>query len=221
MRRFFLIRHGMSLANTRNLSLKEPYIFDGDIPLTDIGEKQACETGLFLQSYCKLNNIDLNDAVLWHSPFFRTEQTKNGVNKNLGIEKVQMDPRLSEMSFGLFDQRSPEDWCEIDANIQTYLNSLHSSFRGKFYAKNPNGESPFEVYNRISSFVETVYRDREANIFIVSHGITLRTFIMRMLHKDLGWYFNEPNSENCSVRLIEGEDGSLEDKGYIFVPRTK
>lgn len=204
------------MANTRNLSIDDDYIFDADIPLTEKGIKQANKTGELLAKYCKENNIDLKKSILWVSPFLRTEETARIINKHLGISKVYNDPRLSELDFGLFDQRSRSDSFKIDREIFENIANKSSSLKGKFYARQPNGESPFDVYNRISTFIETIYRDNDTNLFIVSHGITLRVFIMRMLHYSIEWYYNEKNSENASVRLLQKEKNQFQDKGYII-----
>ena len=213
MRQFFLIRHGQSLANTKNTRLGDNYVFDGDIPLTEDGIKECHETGKFLEKYFKENSINKEDVVVWVSPFLRTEETARIINSYLNIKKVYYDPRISEMDFGLFDQRDPVDCNNIDKNIYEQIGIRSKSKRGKFYAKRPNGESPLDVYTRMSTFVDTLYRDNNKINIIVSHGISLRVFTMRTLHYDLEWYYNEDNADNASVRLICGEP--LEDKGYI------
>ena len=214
MKRFFLIRHGQSLANVRYITDSTPYIFDGDIPLTEKGTEEASATANFLKTYCKENKLDLKKAILWVSPFLRTEETAKIINEKLKITKLYQDPRLTEMDFGLFDQKALLDCEKIDKQLFNNLQFRNASVRGKFYARRPNGESPADVYTRISTFIETVYRDKTIeNVFIISHGITLRALIMRLMHYNLEWYFNEKNAGNCSVRLIEGTP--LTDKGYI------
>ena len=55
------------------------------------------------------------------------------------------------------------------------------------------------------------------NVFVVSHGTTIRAFVMMWLHKEVEWFENEPNPANCSIRLIGRDDnGRFEDKGYLF-----
>jgi len=69
----------------------------------------------------------------------------------------------------------------------------------------------------------TIIRDAEKaenpvpNVFVVSHGTTLRAFTMMWLHKEVAWFENEPNPGNCSIRWIgRSPNGRFEDKGYIF-----
>ena len=52
---------------------------------------------------------------------------------------------------------------------------------GKFYAKFPLGESPFDVALRTKMFIDTIYRDKEDVLFVISHGTTIRTIVMNYL----------------------------------------
>ena len=55
------------------------------------------------------------------------------------------------------------------------------------------------------------------NVFIVSHGVTIRAFTMQFLHKEFEWFEKEPNPNNCSIRLIEADEtGRYVDRGYIY-----
>jgi broad specificity phosphatase PhoE len=92
-----------------------------------------------------------------------------------------------------------------------------------FYAKPPNGESRYDVCVRIHQFFGTIIRDAEksqnsvSNVFVVSHGTTLRAFTMMWLHKEVDWFESERNPANCSIRwIVRNEKGHFEDKGYIF-----
>lgn len=57
---------------------------------------------------------------------------------------------------------------------------------GKFYARLPLGESPFDVAIRVHQFMGTIHRDYEKHgvdtLFIFTHGTTLRTFLLRWFH---------------------------------------
>lgn len=80
----------------------------------------------------------------------------------------------------------------------------------------PLGESRFDVAKRVFDTFNTFERDAELHnirdLIIVTHGVTLRAFIMMWLHYTPEWFENEPNVNNCAIRLIEG----YQDRGYIF-----
>ena len=78
------------------------------------------------------------------------------------------------------------------------------------------GENRFQVAQRVHQAFGTFHRDADRHgiqdLIIVSHGVTLRAFVLMWLHLPVEWIETEPNPANCSIRLIE--EG--EDKGYIF-----
>lgn len=198
--RLFLIRHGESIQNTKeNYQLGLP---DHKVYLSTLGKKQAQEAGIFLKKYCLENNINLDNAVLWVSPYERTRETAKIINEQLGVKKVKEDITLIEQRYGLFSDK------EIDLIKKLYPEEFkfydnYYQNDGKFYAKLPQGESPYDVALRTKQFIETIFRDKEENLFIISHGTTIRTIIMNWFHYSPEWFNNEPNMDNCSIRLID------------------
>ncbi len=196
--KIFLIRHGESIQNFNSTDIPDP-----DVYLTEKGKKQANETAKKLKSYLVKNKIDISNARIWVSPYLRTEETADILNKELNIKSVYKDPRLVEKDFGLFDGVDKSKWSEIDSVTLKSIKKRYSTPRSRFFTRLPNGESPFDVYNRISSFIETIHRDNKDPLFIVMHGDTIRCFIMRWFHKDVSWYYEEPNPKNASVIIID------------------
>jgi broad specificity phosphatase PhoE len=203
----FLIRHGESIQNVG----KGNGIIDPDIYLTDKGKRQAYTTGIKLKEYFLKNKIDTSNARMWVSPYLRTIQTAELINKSLNIKSVFEDPRIVEKDFGNFDGLEETKWEDIDSITLERMKNRYKSVRGRFFSRLPNGESPFDVYNRISTFIETIFRDDKDPIFIVSHGVTIRCFIMRFLHKDLEWFYNESNPTNASVIMIYKDENNKYD----------
>lgn len=201
--KIFLIRHGESIQNIS----KEINIPDPDIYLTDEGVKQVEKTGIMLKEYLEKEKIDTKNARMWVSPYLRAEQTAAILNKYLKIESIFQDPRLVEKDFGNFDGIDYSKWNDIDPISTKCINKRYDSPRSRFFTRLPNGESPFDVYNRISSFIETIHRDENNPLFLVMHGDTMRCFIMRWLHKDIKWYYEEDNPHNASVYLIDKING--------------
>lgn len=208
----FLIRHGESLANIgENYEKRLP---DHLVSLSEKGLKQAEKQGEWLASYCKSNGIDLSKARIWRSPYQRTRQTSEQFNKFLKIKDIKEDITLIEQQFGLFDSIPKSEWgdkCEME--FDEYLRQVQN--QGKFYARLPLGESPFDVAIRIHQFMGTIHRDYEKagvdTLFIFTHGTTLRTFLMRWFHYSPEWYQAEKNPKNCWIREIIDD----KDLGYI------
>lgn len=210
--KIFLIRHGESIQNTKeNYELKLP---DHKVYLTEEGKKQAKQTGEFLKEYIQKNNINIDNATLWISPYERTRQTAKIINESLNIKKIKEDITLIEQRYGLFSdteisiskEKYPEEFKFYDNYYQN---------NGKFYAKLPQGEGPYDVALRTKQFLDTIFRDDADTLFVVSHGTTIKTIIMNWFHYSPEWFNSEPNMENCSVRLIES-DNKQSKENYIY-----
>ena len=210
--RIFLIRHGESISNVgENYERRLP---DHLVPLTERGLEQAREGGEWLAEYCRKNSIDLSHARIWRSPFLRTRQTCDEFNKALNVSDVREDITLTEQQFGLFDSVPESEWGRLyPAEYEEYKRQL--SNYGKFYARLPLGESPFDVAIRVHQFMGTIHRDLEKSgvdtLFVFTHGTTLRAFLLRWFHYSPEWYHEERNPRNCWIREIDGNV----DKGYI------
>lgn len=207
----FLIRHGESLANIGENYVKR--LPDHLVSLSDKGKQQAYEQGIWLAGYCREKGIDLSGARIWRSPYLRTRQTSEEFNKSLNIGDIREDITLIEQQFGLFDSLPEEEWSKFEVEYDEYLRQIQN--QGKFYARLPLGESPFDVAIRIHQFMGTIYRDYERHgidtLFVFTHGTTLRTFLMRWFHYSPEWYQAEKNPKNCWIREIIGN----RDLGYI------
>ncbi len=218
--RILLVRHGQSALNVDN-SLTQTQA-DHTIPLTRTGMAQASAAGVFVHDFLKdaiaRDGADANHHVrLWQSPYKRARQTADLIMREACdlVTDRREDINLTEQQFGLFDgipddelpKRFPDEWahykkCEKHA--------------GRFWARMPLGESRFDVAVRVRQFFPTLHQDRTdhgiTNLVIVSHGVTLRAFLMQWLHLSPEWFEAEPNPGNCNIRLIEGS----EDMGYVY-----
>ena len=213
--RIFLIRHGESISNVHeNYEERVP---DHLVSLTENGKNQAREMGMWLKDYCDKEGVDLRKARIWRSPYLRTRQTSEEFNKSLGIEDIREDITLIEQQYGLFDSIPYERWGELYPNeFEEYERQINNF--GKFYARFPLGESPFDVAIRVHQFMGTIHRDFRKwgvdTLFIFTHGTTMRSFLMRWFHYSPEWYEEQRNPKNCQIREIR--DGV--DIGYINQP---
>ena len=208
----FLIRHGESITNTGENYVNR--IPDHLVTLTARGVKQAQKNGAWLADYCNRQGVDLSRARIWRSPYLRTRQTADEFNKFLKISDVREDITLVEQQYGLFDAIPDGEWARLYPNEYAEYTRQCSNL-GKFYARLPLGESPFDVAIRVHQFMGTIHRDLEKHgvdtLFIFTHGTTLRTFLLRWFHYSPEWYQEERNPKNCWIREIDGH----RDLGYI------
>lgn len=210
--KLFLIRHGESMQNTKeNYSVGLP---DHKVYLSENGKIQADKAGIFLKSYIDEHQIDISNATLWISPYERTRQTASIINSHLGITDIKEDITLIEQRYGLFSDKEIELIKKLYPEEFAFYDKYYQN-DGKFYAKMPQGESPYDVALRTKQFLETIFRDDADSLFIVSHGTTIRTIVMNWFHHSPEWFNSEPNMENCSIRLINSVDKKSTDE-YIY-----
>jgi broad specificity phosphatase PhoE len=191
-KRIILIRHGNSEGNAD----RERYatIADHALSLTPEGEQQAFESGLQLKEL-----IDDESVRVYLSPYTRTRQTYQQISQSIAanVDRVLEDPRLREQDWGhLRPSDQNEDITRERDNFST------------FYYRIPDGESGADVYDRISTFLETMHRDFEEsdyppNALIVTHGFAMRLFLMRWFHWTVEEFENLRNPKNCQIVVIE------------------
>ena len=216
--KIFLIRHGESMQNTKeNYSIGLP---DHKVYLTDKGKEEARLAGEFLKKYIEENDIDLSNSVMWVSPYTRTRETASIINEILGIKRVKEDITLIEQQYGLFSDKEIETIKEYYPEQFAYYDNYYQN-EGKFYAKLPQGESPYEVALRTKLFIDTIYRDKEDVLFVVSHGATIKTIVMNYFHYSPEWYSKEPTPGNCSIRLIDSNDRVNKESYIYYKPKQK
>lgn len=212
MLRVFLIRHGESIANIGQNYVER--IPDHLVSLSEKGKQQANEAGIWIANYCMENEICLDNARIWRSPYLRTRQTSDEFNASLNIADIKEDITLTEQQFGLFDSIPKNEWGKIfPVEYAEYQRQRQN--KGKFYARLPLGESPFDVSIRVYQFIETVWKDYEKNgidtVFVFTHGTALRTILLRWFNYTPEWYHDERNPGNCWIREIQDH----KDCGYI------
>lgn len=191
-KRIILIRHGESEGNIdRNTYAKKQ---DYKLLLTPAGEQQAMEAGL------KLKSLLGDEKILFYvSPLWRTRLTFEYIASHFPKENYRWkeDPRLREQEWGHFR--------DLKANIQ--IDDERNAF-GTFYYRIKDGESCADVYDRVSDFMHSLYRDFEKihfpeNTVIVSHGMTIRLFLMRWFHWTVEAFETLRNPKNTEMIIME------------------
>ena len=190
--RIILVRHGESEGNLDRNTYAEKQDFK--LMLTQAGEAQADEAGK------KLQHIIGNERIMFYiSPLWRTRLTFEHIAKHFDKEQYRWkeDPRLREQEWGHFR--------DLKANIQ--IDAERNKF-GTFYYRIKDGESCADVYDRVSDFMHTMYRDFEKhyfpqNVVIVSHGMTIRLFLMRWFHWTVEEFETLRNPKNAEIIIME------------------
>jgi broad specificity phosphatase PhoE len=192
-----LVRHGESEANVADPS--HPAGADYLVPLTPRGVEQAREAGRALGS------VFLKDCLVYTSPFVRARQTLammlEGAGLDPGAVTSREDPRLREVDHGYSDVPSQHEMVAI---------------HGHFYYRYHGGESPADCYDRVSGFLESFVRSarktERRKALIVTHGLALRVFVMRMFHMTVEQFDSIANPRNCDIVTVAA-------KGMLKAPQ--
>uniref|UniRef100_A0A6B2LEY3 Phosphoglycerate mutase n=1 Tax=Arcella intermedia TaxID=1963864 RepID=A0A6B2LEY3_9EUKA len=220
-----LVRHGETEANADKSVYKKKA--DHATLLSELGVTQAIGAAHHLLEFFKCNFGYESGGVpppdwscsIWASSYKRAVDTAQIIMDNSGgwITEKNVSVFLIEQQFGLFEG---VDWSsgEVDQRFPRELSMYNkcSTFGGRFWANIPMGESRFDVCKRVYSLLNTIHKNAKAkkqnyNI-IVSHGVTIRAFLMMYLGLQPEWMEECINPSNCSIRHIE----KGKDKGYIW-----
>ncbi|XP_022892948.1 phosphoglycerate mutase-like protein AT74 isoform X2 [Olea europaea var. sylvestris] len=128
----------------------------------------------------------------------------------LGIlEAEECGRKIREM----IEKDGAEDWKDQE---QMKIQKAARKRYGRFFYRFPNGESAADVYDRITGFRETLRSDIDIgrfqppgqqspnmNIVIVSHGLTLRVFLMRWYKWTVEQFEGLHNMGNGEIIVME------------------
>ena len=213
VRALWLLRHGQSegnvardaaeVAQAHELDIADR---DMDVPLSDLGRRQAVAFGRWLADQPE----DERPDVVLSSPYRRAADTARLVVETAGVADghVRIDDRLREREFGILDlltHRGVEARHPEDARRRERL--------GKFYYRAPGGESWVDVALRLRSLRDSIVREHaDRRVLIVAHEVPL--FIMRYLIEELdeagalALSRNEPLA-NCGLTTFERDPDGL------------
>jgi len=209
----YLIRHGESEGNVNEEIYKE--IPDWSLNLTEKGKEQAKSAAASIHEDIKEafkhggNNSRL---AVYCSPWARARQTALPLLAYYPEALYREDPRIREQEWGNF----------MEEELRQKIEQDRYRF-GTFHYRMPYGESGADVYDRVSGFMDTLFRDFEKdgfpnNVAIFSHGLTIRVFLMRWLHWTPEQYEELRNPKNGAVIKMEKEYPS---GGFFTRPKYK
>ena len=194
----YLFRHGFSEGNDdKNAYLSKP---DYAIDLTPFGIKQSRELGARF--------ANLQSYKIYCSPYFRARRTAEQflIGGNLYYPyPIYEDPRLRE-----------QEWHRCRTEEERKYIELEREQHGSYFFKFPGGESGANVDVRISSFLNTLFRDFDSesyprNALIFSHGAWSKIFLRRFFHLPFEFIQQVETLPNCGFYHLKLKNGK-----YIF-----
>ncbi len=207
--KIILVRHGESMGNVD----KQVYLHTPDyaVELTDNGKQQAFELGKQLNDeigivykYSDDEKYTKAPVKVYGSPYFRTRQTFKEFRKSINVDSYYEDPRLREQEWGTRTQENFDDLLRIR---QAIIEQTRDAY-GTFYYRFEGGESVADVYDRISSFLDTLWREFEKPDYprvaiINTHGMAIRAFLMRFFHLTVEEFEVLKNPKNASYTVLQ------------------
>ena len=193
-KRIILVRHGESEANLD--AARHAIVPNHKICLSEAGRAQARAAGAELRRL-----IGDESVQFFVSPYERTRETYRIIREAFAVNdrRVHMyeDPRLREQDFG--NLREVELTRRLQQDRRAY---------GVFFYRFPDGESGADVFDRVSLFLESLHRSFRRhgfprNCVIVTHGLTMRLFVMRWFRQSVEEFESWANPGNCECRVME------------------
>ncbi len=144
---YLVMRHGQGVTNLLHIVSR-----DGPYPLTPEGRLQAGETARRLAQKEKID-------IIVTSPVPRAKETAEIVAVHTGISKIDIEPRFTEINFGIFEGKSVDEW-----------KAFFSSRAERLIKPIPAGESFTELRQRmIAGLMDIEKKYKDKTILIVSH----------------------------------------------------
>ncbi|CAK8544702.1 unnamed protein product [Lathyrus sativus] len=204
-KRIIVVRHGESQGNL------DPGAYtvtpDHKIPLTPQGVAQARLVGSKIRHVIASSSSSPDWRVFFYaSPYARTQSTLLELARSFSKKRVigvREECRIREQDFGNFQ-------------VQERMNAIKETRQrfGRFFYRFPEGESAADVFDRVSSFLESLWRDidmnrlnhnpsNDLNLIIVSHGVASRVFLMRWFRWTVEQFELLNNFENSEFRVMQ------------------
>jgi broad specificity phosphatase PhoE len=224
----WIVRHGESAGNVareqaylaRHPLIDMP-IRDPDVPLSEVGERQAEALGRW---FARMPLTERPSGILT-STYLRARQTADIVQRIALPDADDLAPvrdeRLREKEFGVLDRLTR--W-GIEAKYPEQAEFRHRL--GKFYHRPPGGESWCDVILRLRSVIDTLTREYVGErVLIVGHAVVVLCFrylLERLSEEQILAIDRTDEVANCAVTAYEfepdlGKRGKLVRTLYNFV----
>jgi broad specificity phosphatase PhoE len=216
----YIVRHGESAGNiARDAAVEAGHhkinidIRDVDVPLSDLGERQAIALGRWLGTLPR----DARPNIVLTSPYLRARHTAGLVVKTAGMRddsySLIVDERFREKEFGILDRLTA-----VGIKQQFPDQAEFRRILGKFYHRPPGGESWCDVILRLRSASEMISREYcGERVLIICHAVVvlcMRYIIEHLTETELLAIDKREEIANCSVTLYK-YDETLRPRGNL------
>lgn len=186
MTKLFLIRHGETQWNVESRAQGSQNI-------------QLSEKGIFQAKLLANRMKDYKIDCIYASNLDRAYETAKLLGNALNVDVITMS-ELKEMSFGKWEGLT-------NAQIQESYGDHYIVWRSKPHEANiPDGENLLDVQKRALEAVHKIIsHNKNKNIVIVSHGVTIKSIILGIMDMDLSNFYKIRQDNTC-INIIEYTD---------------
>ena len=172
----YFVRHGQTIWNVENRICGAT-----DIALTELGHKQAIETGK------KILEEGIKADEILYSPLIRAKDTALHISEITGIP-AREELRLKEQNFGRFES-TPRDGAEFKIA------------KGQFITRYDGGESMLHLAQRIYNLLDEVTASDKTYILVAHNGISsvVQSYFYEMTNEEYAAF----GVKNCAILKYE------------------
>lgn len=176
MGQVYFVRHGQTIWNVENKICGAT-----DIALTELGHKQAVETGK------KILEQGIKADEILYSPLIRAKDTALHVAEITGIP-AREEARLKEQNFGKYES-TPRDGAEFREAKKQFVNCYEG------------GESMLHLAQRIYNLLDEVAASDKTYILVAHNGIArvVQSYFYEMTNEEYAAF----GVANCAVVRYE------------------
>lgn len=164
-----VVRHGESTGNVAREQAEASgaeviavEARDADVPLSDLGLRQAQALGRWLRQW----SIDALPTAAWSSPYARARHSAQAVLAAAGLAlPIRVDERLRDKELGVLDGLTSHG-----VRTRFPMEAERRRWLGKFYYRAPGGESWADIALRIRSVLADLDREEDGTrMLVVTH----------------------------------------------------
>lgn len=172
MNTVYFVRHGQTVWNVENKICGAT-----DIALTDLGHKQAMETGK------KILERGIHADEILYSPLIRARDTALHIAEVTGIP-AREEPRLIEQNFGKYES-TPRDGEEF------------KRAKKQFVSRYEGGESMLHLAQRIYNLLDEIKESDKTYILVAHNGISrvVQSYFYEMTNEEYAAF----GVKNCEI----------------------
>ncbi|MEE9335959.1 MAG: histidine phosphatase family protein [Granulosicoccaceae bacterium] len=184
MLRLHIVRHGQTEWNAiRRVQGQQ------DSQLNDKGRQQAAQVRDALS--------DIDFKAVFVSPLLRTRQTAEILCRDRSAD-LQFVDDLKEMGLGEWETLMWED-------IHKTWPEQHAQFSLRPHLFNmPSAETAQQVMERGINAIDHIRAQApEGDVLVVSHGVLIKTIILKYAQQPMSVLWDEPHLENCCRSILQ------------------